>query len=172
MRYSKIKEVLDFIKGKRVAIVGNAKSIFGQKNDIDGFDVVIRFNKGFITNKQAQGSRTDILFLACELNLDEKSSFKAVYYINRSSATKCGNLTLDDKERFELKAKIGKQPSSGFMAIDICREAGAKSIDLFGFDFEKTPTFYNPEGYETKHDYKTEESIVRDFEKNGILIIH
>lgn len=172
--YDEIKEVKDFIKGKSVAIVGNARSIFDHKfgSEIDGHDVVIRFNKGFVTESETQGSRTDILILACKLTLDEKSSYKATFSVNRSNNTRCGDLTISNMARARLRAWIGKQPSSGFIAIDLCRESGASKIDLYGFDFEKTPTFYNPEGYQTQHDYKVEEKIVRDLEDKGILTIH
>lgn len=160
--YQEIREVLGYLKDKRVAIVGNAKSIFDTRYGklIDSFDVVIRFNRGFILSPEAQGTKTDILFLATELGLDEKASFKAEYYINRSRNTRCGDITISDFDRARLRAWIGKQPSTGFMAIDICEEAGASEVCLFGFDFERTPTFYNPADYKTLHDYDKEEEII------------
>lgn len=172
--YEEIRRVKNFIKGKAVAIVGNAKSIFEGKcgKQIDGHEVVVRFNKGFVSDKAAQGSRTDILLLACELNLDEKASYKAWFSINRSKNTRCGDLTISDRPREALRAFVGRQPTTGLMAIDLCMESGAKSIDLYGFDFEKTPTFYNPEGYVTPHDYDAEEKIVRIWEKQGLLRIN
>jgi len=172
--YEEIYEIKSFIKGKTVAIVGNARSIFDKQNgkDIDAHEVIIRFNRGFVTVPAAQGSRTDILMLACELSIDEKASYKSIYSVNRSMGTRCGNISIKNRIRRRLRAWIGKQPSTGFMAIDLCREAGAAKIDLYGFDFEKTPTFYNPEGYVTWHDYATEETIVRDLEKRGIVRIN
>lgn len=171
--YNEIKDVLKLIKGKTVAIVGNAQSIFGLNNGqaIDNHDVVIRFNRGFITKPESQGTKTSIVFLACELELDEKASYKAEYYVNRSRNTRCGDYTISDDDRARLRSWVGKQPSTGFMAIDICREAGAEKIDLYGFDFEKTPTFYNPVGYVTQHDYGTEEKLVADMEQRGVLTI-
>jgi len=155
------------VKDKTVAIVGNAKSIFDKKNgkEIDGHDIVIRFNRGFITQPESQGRKTDILILAVNLNLDEKSAFKSQYYVNRSRKTTCGEITIDDQFRADLKEIIGKQPSSGFMAIKLCELA--KSIDLYGFDFGKTKTFYNPEGFVTPHDYDKEHELI---EKMNIAI--
>ena len=172
--YDEIREIKRFVRGKTVAIVGNAKSKFDKKDGdkIDAHEVVVRFNKGFVTKPQAQGKRTDILLVACELNLDEKASYKAWFSINRSKNTKCGDLTISDRPRNALRARVGQQPTTGLMAIDLCLEAGAKSIDLFGFDFEKTPTFYNPEGYITPHDYNAEEKIVRGFQERGLLRIY
>lgn len=88
--YDEIKPVKDFICGKRVAIVGNAQSIFDTVHGkaIDAHDVVIRFNKGFITAPDAQGSKTDILLLACELTAEELQGFGAKFTINRSDKTK------------------------------------------------------------------------------------
>lgn len=172
--YEEIRQVKNYIKGKSVAIVGNAKSIFDGKKgkEIDAHDLVVRFNRGFVTDQKAQGSKTHILLVACELNLDEKASYKAWFSINRSKNTRCGDLTISDRPRHRLRALVGKQPTTGLMAIDLCCEAGAKSIDLYGFDFEKTPTFYNPEGYQTPHDYDTEEKIVRAWERQGLLRIN
>ena len=172
--YDEIAEIKNYIAGKSVAIVGNAQSIFDTSHgaDIDAHDVVIRFNRGFVTKPTAQGTKTSILILACELTLDEKASYKAMYSVNRSNNTKCGNYSIGNKMRAVLKAWIGKQPSSGFMAIDLCREAGASKIDLYGFDFEKTPTFYNPADYVTQHDYKTEEHIVHFLAGQGVLTIN
>lgn len=172
--YTEVARIKEYIKGKSVAIVGNAKSIFDHDfgKEIDKHDVVIRFNRGFITNEKAQGTKTDIVILACELTIDEKKKYKAFCTINRSRNTRCGDYTFADKERDRLKEFIGAQPSSGFMAIDLCRDSGAKSIDLYGFDFEKTKTFYNPDDYQTRHDYQTEEKIVTEMDKNGILTIN
>lgn len=58
------------------------------------------------------------------------------------------------------------------MAIDVCLRFGAERIDLYGFDFEKTPTFYNPDGYVTQHKYSEEEKIIRQYEKDGLLTIN
>ena len=168
--YQEIKPVLEMIKGKSVAIVGNASSIFDKNlgQDIDSHDFVIRFNRGFVIKPESQGTRTDILFLATELTLDEKASYRAFISINRSRNTRCGDLTIKDEMRARLKAWLGKQPSTGFMAIDICRHAKAKSIDIYGFD-KNVPTYYNPDGYITQHDYDAEQNILHELEEKQIL---
>ena len=55
-QFENLREVKEFIKDKRVAIVGNAESQFEKQNGskIDEFDVVIRFNRGFITKPESQ----------------------------------------------------------------------------------------------------------------------
>lgn len=162
--FENLTEVKDFIKGKRVAIVGNAESIFSKNNGekIDSFDVVIRFNKGFITIPKSQGTKTNILIMACELTEKERESYNAKFYINRmkrfENPTPLHFLNTDI-------ITIGKEitnarVSSGFIAINLCAEAQAKSIDLFGFDWEATPTFYNPKDYKTLHNYSDEKELV------------
>ena len=163
-QFENLREVKEFIKDKRVAIVGNAESQFEKQNGskIDEFDVVIRFNRGFITKPESQGTKTDILIMACELTKEERKSFNAKYYINRMkrfhNPTPLHFLNIDIKT-------IGKEitdarASSGFIAINLCVEAQAKSIDLFGFDWEATPTFYNPKDYKTLHNYSDEKELV------------
>ena len=171
--YEEIRPILEYIKGKSVAIVGNAKSIFDKNfgSEIDDHDIIIRFNRGFITKPESQGTKTSILFMATPLNIDEKASFKAWFYVNRSRNTTSGDYTISDTMRARLKAWLGKQPSTGFMAIDICREAKVKSIDIYGFN-KNVPTFYNPEGYITQHNYDKEHEILHDLEKRNILKIN
>lgn len=173
-RYPEIAEIGEHIKGKSVAIVGNARSIFSKKNGekIDNHDFIIRFNKGFICDEKSQGKRTDLLLLACEPTPEEIDLYNARFVCNRSkhyhNRTK---YTITNTQRQIMKDTIGKQPSTGFMAVDICLNFGAKSIDLFGFDFEATPTYYNPVGYVTQHDYSKEEEIIKGYEKQGKLRI-
>lgn len=57
----------NWFKGKRVAVIGGADSVLVKKNGsfIDGFDVVVRVNKGVeLIEKQSEyvGSKTDVLF--------------------------------------------------------------------------------------------------------------
>ena len=166
---------IDYITGRSVAIVGNAKSLFDYKygEEIDKHDIVIRFNKGFPNDKESQGSKTSILMLACELSKPDIQYYKAKYVIRRSNSYEnSADFTVSNKDRRLLKDKLGSQPSTGFMAIDICLEAHAKSIDLYGFDFEATPTFYNSESYKTLHDYNKEQEIVSEYERAGLLKIN
>ena len=172
--YYNLEEIKDFIRGKRVAIVGNASSIFDKQDGelIDTFDVIIRFTFGFISVPSSQGSRTDITVLANELTKAEMDSYNAQYHINRMK-----RITNPTPYHFENKDIVrvsegmdGARASSGLIAIDFCIESGCQSIDLFGFDWEKTPTFYNPLGYKTMHNYNNEESKVKNYYASKCLI--
>ena len=173
--YTTLEPILEDIKGKNVAIVGNAKSLFDDLKgvEIDTFDFVIRFNRGFITRPECQGTKTDLLILACLLTNDEIESYNAKWVTNRSTSyVNPVYFTIPNSDRRMLRDKLNCQPSSGFMAIDLCLAAGAKFINLFGFDFEETPTFYNPEGYQTSHNYPSEKRIVLEYERCGLLTIN
>lgn len=105
--YKNIQPILNDIKGKNVAIVGNAKSLF-DKNDgdkIDSFDFVIRFNKGFINEPEKQGTKTDMLILACLLSKPDILSYKARYIVNRSKSymNELAQYTISNKDRAKLR---------------------------------------------------------------------
>ena len=174
-RYKEIKQIGKLIRGANVAIVGNAKSLFDTEygKEIDSHDFVIRFNRGFFAKPESQGTKTTLLLLACNLTYQEIKSYGAKFVVNRSkNYFNPTGFTLSNEERMELKGKLGSQPSTGFMAIDICLNFGAKHIDLYGFDWEKTPTWYNDPLYKTQHDYPKEQEIALDYQKKGFLTIH
>lgn len=169
--YEYMPNIHNLIRGRSVAIVGNASSIFDRTygKKIDEYDVVIRFNRGFISRPSSQGSRTTILFVGTDMDKAETNKFDNPIVICRSSHYMTPSNYVIGKERGQLKEIIGSQPSTGFMAIDMCLSMGAGKISLFGFDFEKTPTFYNPVGYKTRHDYSTEQALVSEYRKAGLI---
>ena len=175
IRYRKMDEIGDKIYGKRIAIVGNAASLFDTTygHEIDNHDFVIRFNKGFITKPISQGSRTDLVILALTLTPEELASYHARFVANRSrfynNKTK---YQIPDVERGRMASFLGAQPSTGFIAIDMCLYYDAAQIDLYGFDFEETKTFYNSDDYVTQHRYDREKNIVHEYEKAGFLKIN
>ncbi|MGV0923052.1 glycosyltransferase family 29 protein [Empedobacter tilapiae] len=69
----------NWFKGKRVAIVGGADSVFNEKfgEYIDSFDVVVRINKGVEVIEQQKeyvGTKTDVLFHAFYERVNDKGS--------------------------------------------------------------------------------------------------
>ncbi|THH36732.1 hypothetical protein E4Z66_07230 [Aliishimia ponticola] len=173
------------IAGKRVAIVGNARSLFHkeQGSEIDGFDVIIRLNKGFVVDTASQGSRTDMVGLTPELSETEViQKFdpdyflmlipKMRHYLFFGADNVARTLFYPFKWWLADRNLIGRRPSSGFMAISwLIRLEQAEEIALFGFDFGKTATYYNPEGYKTPHDFDREGEIVRGWADEGLLDI-
>lgn len=174
-QYKDMDALLNNIKGKRVAIVGNAKSIFDKKNGdlIDSHDFIIRFNRGFIEIPVSQGTKTTMVMLAINLEPEKLKLYNAKWVVNRSNHyDNRVNYIIPNPDRKRMRDKLEAQPSTGFMAIDLCLYAGAKSIDLFGFDGEKTKTFYNDPNYVTKHNYSKEQELIHLYEKSKLLTIY
>ncbi|MBR2679761.1 MAG: glycosyltransferase family 29 protein, partial [Exiguobacterium sp.] len=182
--YAELDALKPLLKGRRVAVVGNAASLLskGQAEEIDAHDIVIRFNRGFPSAKV--GHRTDILFLACDLTPEEIARYGHPKTIRRSRFchTRCDyNLKTTTRARLSQAAtdavarrKPGhrSQASTGFLAVDFCLSAECASIDLYGFDFFTSPTYYNAPGYETLHNGAKEGERLREFEHCGLLKIH
>ena len=169
-----LSKIEEFIRGKRVAIVGNSQSSLDLSygRDIDNADVVIRFNRGFIQNPKAQGTKTTILILACELTKREIASYNAKFVINRLSCyTNPVRYTFTNAFITEISKGLGARCSSGMIAVEWVLRCHPKSIDLYGFDFYKTPTFYNPKDYITHHNFDTElERMLQYVEKRKLKI--
>lgn len=175
VKYPELYILEDEIRNKRIAIVGNAKSIFDTKygKEIDDHDFIIRFNHGVPKVEESQGTKTNMVMLACTLSDDEIKQYKAGYLVNRSGNyyNRLASFTIGNRERAIMASGIGAQPSTGFMAVNICLYFGAKSIDLYGFDWGNTKTFYNPEDYKTQHNYQKEKEIMIGYEVNGLINI-
>ena len=183
--FETLKELKELLKDKTVAIVGNCEKIFKTKygKDIDNHDIIIRFNKGYPIRTESQGTRTDLLFLACTLTPEELYKFKTKYTIRRSSfcGTKCmfevnpqDNYQLQQVSNEECNRRKLKfsQPSTGFIAINFALSTKCKSIDLYGFDGLQTPTYYNPIGYKPLHNGNKELEKILEYEKCNLLKIY
>ena len=73
------KILTNHVDGKSIAIIGNARSLFDAKygNQIERHDIIVRLNKGFVKNPDAQGHSTDFWGLTPELSEDEIDQFFA-----------------------------------------------------------------------------------------------
>ena len=154
---SELTDLLHLTPSSRIALVGNAKSLFGQHQgpEIDQYDCVVRLNYGRITDPIEQGSRTDVLgcsddkitlsWIANEL------SPKAVVWLT-SKATEAHfwdaelAVHLNTLAHWQAAANYVEpyRPSSGAIAAYLLKCAlGVQQVTLFGFDFFDTPTFYH-----------------------------
>lgn len=164
IKYENLSKIKSYLEGKSVAIVGNAQSLFDESygHEIDNHDIVIRFTHGYISNTKAQGTKTNILISAEELEPKRIKAYNPKFIINRRQLIGNGTpyyFTNKDKDRVRLG--LGNPPSSGILAVDLCDASGCKEIDLYGFDWERTKTFYNPDWYKTEHNYSSEEMKIR-----------
>ena len=176
-----LSDIYNFIQNKSIAIVGNASSIFDSSfgSEIDNHDIVIRFNKGILKDKISQGSKTTIWIVASTdfLSLSSKFTprFIILRFITPNFLYTYPSINNTDKRVIEIKNSIlnGKNPSTGFLAIDMCRFHKPKlPIDIYGFDGNKTKTFYNPESYVSRHNMNDELLFLKQLEKDNILKIH
>lgn len=181
--FAALKPLTDFMQGRSVAIVGNSSTILtkNQGREIDAHDVVIRFNKGFPSD--IVGHKTTALWLACTLTPEELRSFHAACTIKRSNLcnNRCDfNLATSDRTRFaQVPSEYRRtqypgrqsQASTGFLAVQHALSTECKSIDLYGFDFFRSDTYYNPAGYQTLHNGDKEGEKILEYEKYGLLKI-
>lgn len=172
--FKSLEPLKKLLKNKTVAIVGNSEKILKEKHgaEIEAHDIVIRFNKGFPqAAPEALGKRTDILFLACTLSNVELKIFNATYTVKRSNLCQNAcNFDVSKIDRISLK-QGASLPSTGFMAINFALSTECKSIDLYGFDFFKSPTYYNPKDYKTLHDGQSEAEKVKEYAQNNLVRI-
>ena len=148
-----------WFEGKTVAVVGNAQSLFDEKHGsaIDNHDVVVRLNKGvLIRDREKQGVKTDVFAF---------SSYNVMGFLIKEHFVKAKFMHMSDKGRvpvrgnvfyYPLDMRLGlcerlgysidgpPRPSVGVMILDYIRFQDAKSVDVYGFDWKTTPTFYEP----------------------------
>jgi hypothetical protein len=181
---SALRELGALVSGRNVAVVGNAESIFQRSDgeDIDGCDLVMRLNRGFIRRAENQGSRTDVVCLSLSLELsairaafgDAQIVFASPWRWNISSellAIRSSLVFYPLRAWRRLSASIdGRRPSTGLMAIDLCRNClGARQVSLFGFDWKDTKTFYSETLRLQHHDWDAERRLVASWAREGRL---
>lgn len=160
------------IDGKSVALVGNAQALLsaGAGAAIDGHEFIMRFNAGYVSRPQHQGSRTDLVGVSSSMrpeHVAEGHHGAPVFFLSvnrdrmRSGYLRSIEaLTIMPIGRFRaLKDALGAKPSSGILALSVMRGFAPRSITLFGFDWKKTPTFYNTRiGV---HDWAAEAALIQ-----------
>jgi len=153
-----LTEFQTIITGKRIALVGNAKSLFGKKQGsaIDSHELVMRFNFGEIKSPRDQGSRTDLYGLSdARIEWDYIATHfhpKVAIWLTpkplseklqQPSSIPLFRTPESVAEELSLGTSPGR-PSSGLIACGLLmKECGARSIDLYGFDFFQSGTFYH-----------------------------
>lgn len=150
----------DLFDGKRVAIVGNAPTALANQRNIDGFDVVVRFNRfrlgeGF----EALGTRTDVLAVPTDcssvvagLNGSKVGEVKWLLDVAASAGRERRANTFKLKKMFPGASVLdaswlvphvseqlagGFRATSGITALAWFLESGASTVYLTGFGFER-----------------------------------
>ena len=170
-----------WFKKKSVAVVGNAMSLFNSKfgDEIDSHDVVVRINLGYrAMGRTSHGHRLDVLacsrysFLVRNGVIDDIAP-KAVLHtgeLNHGESLVEGVCYVDEKTRQHLKDLLGldkkQKPSTGLSTLWWIRQCGAAQVDVYGFDWKQTPTFYDPNVIDDSHAYDLERDFCLNYFQN------
>ena len=166
-------ELLMYLQGKRVALVGNAASILAQDygGEIEDHDIVVRMNRGLPARAQSQGVRTDVLaFSVFPWVAGVYPKFNAKWSVWMSprfrdtiDETFPPEITFYDLSLWEsLRARLGARPSVGAMALDFLSHASPARVSIFGFDFKTSGTFYEQHQHVGPHDYSAERAYCEE----------
>lgn len=155
---SRIEALVRHVAGKRVVVVGNSESLFGQSlgERIDSFDIVLRMNLGFVREPRHQGSRTELLFTSSEkLDADTIVARYAPQWVVWATpkrekmpdlSTLGERLLLHPESVWNglYQAIAPARPSTGLIALNfLVRQCRCREIAFAGFDFFTSGTFYN-----------------------------
>ncbi len=139
-------ELLAALKGKTVALVGNARALAqtAAGAQIDAADIVIRINRAPMPSPASHGARTDWLALATTLSAADLARLAPQRILWMSPKRKRLPYRLAQTPGFylhpladyhALAARLGAPPTSGAMLIDLLARSQARAITLYGFDF-------------------------------------
>ena len=154
-------EIRKLCKDKRMCIIGNADSVLKKKKNIDGYDIIGRMNRGKPVGKEKYiGSRTDILFLSTGMSRKsiETSYGQGLVFPELklpiiwmtanhrlAHAWILRNAIQNPKKDWgELHEKLKINPTTGMMTLKfVLKYLDFLSLDIYGFDFFTTKTWYN-----------------------------
>jgi hypothetical protein len=168
--------MLEWFKDKDVALIGSAGALFEQEygKQIDEHEVVVRINRGVIIKSQkSQGSKTDYWAIGKPKTVSDIISnykFKGNIHLAETDRNpKHPNIDFYIPISILNKLKSPneynhRKPSSGLMILYYIFQCKPKSLSLYGFDWNKSGTWYHIP-WNHSHDWQCEEKYI----KNRIL---
>lgn len=174
--------LLSELSGKRVALVGNARALSGTRHGeaIDAHDVVIRINRAPMPSAESHGCRTDWLALATSLPLADRARIRAGRYLWMShkrkrldwnTATSAGFYLHPLADYEALRARLGAQPTTGVMLIDLLSRSELAGLTLYGFDFFASLSLSGSRSAEkVPHDFAAEARFVEALQNRDMRI--
>ena len=175
--------LLDDLADKQVALVGNARALAQTDHgaQIDAADLVIRINRAPMPAPRSHGTRTDWLALATRLDDADRARIAPGRMLWMShkrkrldwqTATSPGFYLHPLADYQALKARLGAQPTTGAMLIDLILRSRARRLDLFGFDFFASLSLSGRRTAEqVPHDFGSESAWVAAMESSDRRIV-
>lgn len=180
----------EWFDGKTIAIIGNAKSLFDKTygSEIDSHDVVIRINKGLEVCSQSQhlnshGKKVDVwcfnLYNSLEtFDTHMKKKLPQTYkrlQMNYSLDRIKFDSTISEKAITEIKDMFKpKKVTTGFRILHYISKFNPKSVNVYGFDWKETPTYYirHLSIADKDHDYNKEKQYCfRTYFDTGLYVL-
>ena len=179
--------VPQFLDGKSVALIGNALSLMSGSEYgelIDNHDVVVRFNNGYVRRETMSHSGEK-----CNIWVAAKKSHKIFnkwairwqhvpmwiyfWYEPYPYLPQINRFVVDPIYLRQIGRNIGVRPTTGFAFITYCIEkTSPKYINLFGFDFFKTPSISSARSSSACHNPTLESKLVNDYLKTNKISIY
>lgn len=167
-------DLLADLRGKSVALVGNARALANAQmgEAIDAHDLVVRINLAPMPYAETHGARTDWLGLATRLNKHDRARIQPGRILwmshkrkrlDHESATSPG-FYLHPLEDYEaLRDRLGAQPTTGAMLIELLLRSHLARLDLYGFDFFASQSLSGSRSAEqVPHDFSAETEWVEE----------
>jgi hypothetical protein len=166
-----MQRLMDYLDGKSVAIVGNAASLLDHAwgPSIDTHDVVVRMNRGVPVNLVAQGSKFDVWCFSI-MKTHAETLKQAMPAFSVWMSPKCrddydGSIDVSFYPLefwHDLHRRLAARPSVGAMTVDLVSRSSARAVSVFGFDFKRSGTFYDPSLHVGPHNYAAESRYILD----------
>jgi hypothetical protein len=170
-------EIQTLLNNKNICLLGNSNSILKNPKNIDSYDIICRINKGNPIGKEKFiGSRTDILFLSTKIEDSEiRKNYNPKYVLwVTKDITKQSNwitqrvIKVPTEDWQEVKNKLTTLPSSGCVSIYfLIKHINFNKLDIYGFDFFKSGTWYHHLKNQPWHSGNREEQFITNLIKDN-----
>jgi len=181
----------EWFDNKSIAIIGNAKSLFDKTygDEIDSHDVVIRINRGIEIctqpdNIKTHGKKVDVWCFNVYNSLknfddDMKNRLPQTYkriQMNYDPNNRKFDASMPREHYLEISEQCkGKNITTGLRMLHYITKFNTKSVDIYGFDWKETPTYYNNKSFKDdirNHDYiKEKDYCFKHYFNTGKFIL-